>query len=374
MYKYTGFIIEHVLMIPDSGIGHWIMPVGISFFTFQALTYTMDIYRDKITEKSSFINYALFVSFFPTILSGPITRARHLLPQLNAKGEMNTTSFGQGIELFMWGLFKKIVVADRMHVYTSSVFSHPDFYGGNTNLFVILLYSIQLYCDFSGYSDMAIGVARMLGFRLKANFLFPFFSSSLKSFWRKWHISLTSWFTEYLYIACGGSRVSKYRWYFNLSLVFIVSGIWHGAAWTYIAWGVLHAILYLIEVWSGLSKREPSSTTENAIRGCLIFVLWSITLLIFRADTLGAAWVMLNHVFSPWTSLYTGASLMSFVLMMCGGVVFCLFETLTWRNVLSYTNDESDPFKTINLCGLVVLTLCICLLGQSGAQFVYFKF
>lgn len=373
-YKYTNFLLEHILMIHHAEWSHWVMPVGISFFTFQALTYTIDIYRDKITGRSSLLDYALFVSFFPTILSGPIARARYLLPQLTAKTNMNPTGLTSGFQLFLWGLFKKIVIADRMNVYTGSVFSTPDFYTGNTNLLAIALYSIQLYCDFSGYSDMAISVARMLGFKIRANFLFPFFSTSLRSFWRKWHISLTSWFTEYLYIACGGSRVSKWRWYFNLALVFIVSGIWHGAAWTYIVWGVLHAALYLIEVITKQGQVEPKTKIEATMRGLLIFILWAITLTVFRAETLMDAWTMLAHVLSPWGILYTGASLMSFTLLLCGTLLFVVAEVLVYRNKIAIVEDYSNPYSTMNLTFMVLAVLAISLLGQSGAQFVYFKF
>lgn len=374
-YKYTKFVTN--LFIPEENLTwcSWILPVGISFYTFQAMTYTIDVYRGKITEKTSIINYALFVAFFPNILSGPIERARNFLPQLKEICIINSYKILSGFQLFCWGLFKKIVIADRMNVYTSSVFAHPDFYTGNSNILAIFIYSIQLYADFSGYSDMAIGIARMLGFELKVNFSFPFFSTSLKSFWRKWHISLTSWFTEYLYIACGGSRVIKWRWYFNLSLVFIVSGIWHGANLTYIVWGILHALLYILEIMLKQNKTDVSFTPlESYIRGGIIFILWALTLCVFRAESLGDAWNMIIRAITSWGTLYKGASITSFVIMIVSLIIFIIMEILVYKGKINIIQNTEKSFSKWNLSFLVIIILIICLIGKSGAEFVYFKF
>lgn len=373
-YKYTNFLLG--IFIPPESLEwcHWILPVGISFYTFQALTYTIDVYKGVIMERPSIVEYALFVSFFPNILSGPIERARNILPQLKLVHKHNINNLLSGFELFSWGLFKKIVIADRCNVYTSSVFSHPDFYSGSSNALAIAIYAFQIYADFSGYSDMAIGVARMLGFHMKPNFLFPFFSTSLKSFWRKWHISLTSWFTEYLYISCGGSRVPKWRWYINLSLVFIVSGIWHGAAWTYVMWGALHAFLYIIEILTHQNKDVKHSKIEATLRGLWIFFLWAITLCVFRSATISDAWAMICGISRSWMGLYTGSSLITFIFMLLCLALFFFCEFNLFKKRIDITDEDTDAFKITNLSFLIVILLVICLFGKSGAEFVYFKF
>lgn len=372
-YKYAHFFIVDVLGLANENFATWVLPIGISFFTFQALTYTIDIYRGKIKEKAPLIDFMLFVSFFPNILSGPIEKGRNLLPQLHKLHPITNDNLLRGSELFAWGLFKKVVVADRIAIYTNSVFEHPDFYSGNSNLLAIALYSIQIYCDFSGYTDMAIGVAKMMGFRLNDNFRFPYFSTTIRQFWKKWHISLTSWFTEYLYIACGGNRVPKWRWYINISLVFLVSGLWHGAAWTFIFWGALHAVLYLIEHISGL-KNQFLSFWRIWVQGIYVYIVVSLAWVFYRANTFNDATAMINGVFRDWGRQYTTASLMGFVLMLAALALFIILEILAYKKVITITESENNPYDGKNLAFLVITLLSISLLGQSGAQFVYFKF
>lgn len=372
-YKYAHFLVVDILGLTSGDSITWLLPVGISFFTFQALTYTIDIYRGKITVMSSWVDFMLFVSFFPTILSGPIEKARNLLPQFRSIHPITSDNLMGGSELFVWGLFKKVVVADRIAIYTNSVFEHPDFYTGNSNLLAIVLYSVQIYCDFSGYTDMAIGVARMMGFKLNDNFRFPYFSTTIRQFWKKWHISLTSWFTEYLYIACGGNRVPKWRWYINVSLVFLISGLWHGAAWTFIFWGIIHAVLYLFEHICGI-KDDKLPFWRSCLQGIFVYTLVSIAWVFFRADTFTDALIMIGGVFRTWGHLYTSASLMSFVLMLASLVLFCVFEVLSYKKVIGVMDNESNPYEWKNLFSLITMLLAISLIGQSGNQFVYFKF
>lgn len=372
-YKYAHFFIVDTLGLVTEDFAMWMLPVGISFFTFQALTYTIDIYRGKIKEESPLVDFMLFVSFFPNVLSGPIEKGRYLLPQLRGLHPITADNLLRGIELFAWGLFKKVVVADRIAIYTSSVFEHPDFYTGNSNLLAIALFSIQIYCDFSGYTDMAIGVARMMGFKLNDNFRFPYFSTTVRQFWKKWHISLTSWFTEYLYIACGGNRVAKWRWYINISLVFLVSGLWHGAAWTFIFWGALHAALYLIEHISGL-KDETLSRWRTWVQGVYVYTVVSIAWVFFRANTFNDAMNLIGGIFRDWGNQYTTASLMGFALMWATLVLFIVLETMAYKKVVSITVSDNNPYDWKNLAFLVVILLAVSLVGQSGVQFVYFKF
>ena len=217
--------------IYDSSI---LLPVGLSFFTFQALTYSIDIYRRKIVAEKNPLNVALFIAFFPTLLSGPIERARNLMPQLKQPTMINWDSITSGAGLFVWGMFKKVVIADRLADYVNIAYINPESQSGSTLALAAIFYSFQIYCDFSGYADMAIGSGKILGFKIMENFNFPYCVNTIKEFWRRWHISLTSWFTEYVYISMGGNRVSHIRWLLNISTVFLLSGIWHGATWSFI--------------------------------------------------------------------------------------------------------------------------------------------
>ena len=216
--------------------GSILLPVGLSFFSFQALTYTIDIYRGK-TAPDDPLAVFLFVAFFPTLLSGPIERARNLLPQLGRKFDFSWEGAGEGARQFIWGLFKKAVIADRLSLFVDEVYFSPASHSGSTLAIAAVFYSFQIYADFSGWADMAIGSARILGVRLMRNFNFPYFAKTVKDFWRRWHISLTSWFTEYVYISLGGNRVGLARWVLNISTVFLLSGIWHGATLSFIVWG-----------------------------------------------------------------------------------------------------------------------------------------
>jgi D-alanyl-lipoteichoic acid acyltransferase DltB (MBOAT superfamily) len=219
-----------------------LLPVGISFYTFQSLGYTIDVYRGKLEPERHLGRFALFVSFFPQLLAGPIERASNMLPQFYEKFDFDEARVSSGLRLILWGLFKKIVIADRLGLYVNAVYNSPSDWEGWPVFLATYFFAFQIYCDFSGYSDIAIGAARVMGFNLMENFRRPYFAQSPSEFWRRWHISLSSWFRDYLYIPLGGSRVSVPRWYLNLMIVFLVSGLWHGAAWTFVIWGGLHGL------------------------------------------------------------------------------------------------------------------------------------
>lgn len=372
-FKYTYFILNDLLGIEGQILGKIALPVGISFFTFQALGYTIDIYRGKESEKPSLLNFSLYTAFFPTILSGPIERARNLMPQIKSLQTWNLNLVINGLQLFLWGLFMKIAMADRIATYVNSVYSFPQMYGCNTIILAIALYSIQIYCDFAGYSNMAIGIGRMLGFNLKKNFNFPYFSTSLNNFWKRWHISLTSWFTEYVYFSLGGNRVKEWRWIMNIIIVFLVSGIWHGAALTYIIWGLINGIYQIIEHYT-IGKRTYNNKLVNAVLGIIVFSVFSISLLFFRAENINHALTILSCIFNSWEPLYLGSAVSIFAMMLMTLAIGLTFELLLYYRKVTITESTDNAFRIRNLVFMVSIGLLITLIGQSGASFVYFQF
>ncbi|TFH43699.1 MAG: MBOAT family protein, partial [Chrysiogenales bacterium] len=242
---------------------NFLLPVGISFYTFQALSYTMDLYRGSRKPEYHFGMFALYVSFFPTILAGPIERSTRLLPQLYRKVEFNYDRVVNGLVLMAWGFFQKLVIADRLAQYVNMVYANPQLLDGLPLLLATYFFAIQVYCDFSGYTDIAIGTAQVMGYELMPNFRRPFFASSIGDLWRRWHISLISWLRDYLYIPLGGNRVGRFRWYLNVLIVFTVSGLWHGAQWTFVIWGSLNGVLIVL---SQVTERVRTAI-RNAVFG-----------------------------------------------------------------------------------------------------------
>lgn len=339
----------------DSSI---LLPVGLSFFTFQALTYTVDIYRKKIPVENDPVNVALFISFFPTLLSGPIERARNILPQLRERTPVCWDNITSGAGLFIWGLFKKVVIADRLAEYVNLAYLNPEAQSGSTLALAAVFYSFQIYCDFSGYADMAVASGRILGFKIMQNFNFPYCVNTIKEFWRRWHISLTSWFTEYVYISMGGNRVTKLRWMLNIATVFLLSGIWHGATWSFVLWGALHAAYYFMEYYLGPKK-------PNFLYHILVFILITIAWIFFRIEDIGSAWLVVSKIFTDFISpISGGSSMFSTLLTILLLLLFLAREYLMYKNIL----PQKHPVEYI------ILILCICLLGVSSEQFVYFQF
>lgn len=335
-----------------------LLPVGLSFFTFQALSYSIDIYRKKIEPEKNVVDIALFIAFFPTLLSGPIERARNLIPQLKEKTSVSWDNFKGGAGLFIWGVFKKVVIADRLAEYVNAVYFSPESHSGSTLALAALFYSFQIYCDFSGYADMAIGSGRVMGFKIMQNFNFPYCVNTFKEFWRRWHISLTSWFTEYVYISLGGNRVSQARWILNISLVFLLSGIWHGATWSFVLWGAMHAVFYLVERFWG--PKRP-----NILYHLLVFVMITFAWIFFRIESSVEAWHVVTRICSDIISpVYWGSSTFSTLLTMLLLGIFMLREYLMYRNILPQKSSWEYLF----------LLLAIGLFGVSSDQFVYFQF
>jgi alginate O-acetyltransferase complex protein AlgI len=278
-----------------------ILPVGLSFHTFQAMSYTIEVYRRRVPAEKNLLEYALYVAFFPQMVAGPIERPNELLPQFHREPRVTMEGVRAGIAQALWGLFKKMVLADNVADFVKLVYDTPRHYSGSALLLATLLFSIQIYCDFSGYTDIALGLARMMGYEFRINFMQPYFSRSVGEFWRRWHISLSTWFRDYVYIPLGGNRVKLSRHYANLMITFVISGLWHGANWTFVIWGFLHGLYLMaaqsIEPWLGSLHRAPRLTAfcKTVVTFSLVTYAW----IFFRANTVGDAWFIATHLFPP---------------------------------------------------------------------------
>jgi alginate O-acetyltransferase complex protein AlgI len=310
IWKYGKFLGENVghflkLFNWDISISYldFLLPLGISFYTFRVLSYVIDVYRGAIEPAKSFGLFALYVSFFPQLLSGPIERANRLLPQLQNQLDFDYERIVDGCRLMLWGFFQKVVIADRLGVFVDKVYNHPGQFEGISLVVATLFFSFQIFCDFSAYSDIAIGIGRVLGFQLMQNFDKPYHARSLAEFWRRWHISLTTWFRDYLYIPMGGNRVSRWRWHGNLLVVFVVSGLWHGAACTFIIWGIIHWGYMIIENATNplrqrfffllrIADTRVQKVIESAVTFCAVTFAW----IFFRAKSLPDAMYVVTHL------------------------------------------------------------------------------
>ncbi len=387
-FKYANFFIDNFIRLMKS-IGmtgnlaylNVILPVGISFFTFQALSYSLDIYNKKTNVETSIINFTVFVSFFPQLVAGPIERSSHLLSQFREKHRFESEQFLAGAKLFIWGLFKKVVIADRLAPYVDRIYENPEHFSGSTLAIATLFFTIQIYCDFSGYSDMAIGSARILGFRLMQNFNLPYLASSIGNFWKRWHISLSSWFGDYLYIPLGGNRVKYSRWVFNIFVVFLVSGFWHGANWTFIVWGGLHAVYYILESWGdlflkffGLQKIKKSAFYK-VFKIITVFLMVWFAWIFFRADNISDAFLISQKIFTDLNStVYRGASSVTFILSFTLILFLIVVQLLQYFQISSLYFSRPKTHPVLQLIWHIGLLLCISLLGMSSNAFIYFQF
>lgn len=297
----------------------FLLPVGISFYTFQTLSYTIEVYRGKQEIEYHLGKFALFVAFFPQLVAGPIERARNLLPQFYQKFDFDYRRVTDGLKLIAWGMFKKIVIADRLAIMANKVYNDPVSFEGISFIIATLFFAFQIYCDFSGYSDIAIGAAKVMGFTLMDNFNRPYFAKSISEFWKRWHISLSTWFRDYLYIPLGGSRVAVPRWYFNLFVVFLVSGMWHGANWTFLIWGGLHGSYMIISILSSNLRNRVAMligldnypTAHKLIKIVVTFTLVCFSWIFFRANSISDAFYILSHLFTGWQVIYSKADFIS---------------------------------------------------------------
>ena len=293
-----------------------LLPVGISFYTFQALSYTMDVYRGDIKAQKHLGKYALFVSFFPQLVAGPIERSAHLLPQFDEEFKFDYTRVKDGLLLMLWGLFKKIVIADRLAIVVNTVYNNPKNFNGFSLVVATIFFAFQIYCDFSSYSDIAIGSAKVMGYDLMKNFNRPYFSKSISEFWRRWHISLGTWFKDYLYFPLGGSRVTKWKKYRNIMIVFLTSGLWHGASGNFVIWGAIHGIYQLIEselkpvgdFIAAKFKINKNTFGHKSFKAITTFILVDFAWIFFRANNVNDAKYIITSIvqtFSIW-DLFNG--------------------------------------------------------------------
>lgn len=390
-FKYYGFFsksTENLLDVfniayhfPELDI---LLPVGISFYTFQTLSYTIDIYRGITIPERHFGRFALYVSYFPQLVAGPIERSYQLLPQLRNFIDLNYSNVRDGLVLMTFGFFKKVVVADRLAEYVNLVYNNPGEYGGFSSLIATYFFSFQIYCDFSGYSDIAIGAALVMGVRLMTNFSQPYFSRNIGEFWSRWHISLSTWFRDYLYIPLGGNRVGKGRWYFNLLFVFIVSGLWHGAGWNFVIWGFLHGI-YLVftsifsspGIGNSESKdRKKPSPIRQIFQIVLTYHLVLFGWVFFRSSNYEDALLILNNIrnFGFDTS---GINLFRFPIDFSLSII--LIGVLMIVEYLQVYKNLNHRLASLPWVGKFILLMVgfgsILLLGKfEGADFLYFQF
>lgn len=382
IFKYYNFFIESFLSLfpslnADKLLISIILPVGISFYTFQALSYSIDVFRRKIEPTHDIIAFFAYVSFFPQLVAGPIERATNLLPQFCKKRNFEYSLAVDGCRQMLWGFFKKMVVADNCAIFVNTVWNDIPAYNGSTLFMAAIAFTFQIYGDFSGYSDIAIGCAKLFGIRLRRNFNVPYFSRDIAEFWRRWHISLTTWFRDYLYIPMGGSRVSKAKIIRNTFVIFLVSGLWHGANWTFIVWGAYHAILFLPLILLGKNRKNTNLVAEERLfpnlkeigQMLLTFLLVVIGWIIFRAESIDQAEKYIEAIFTQ--GLFS-IPLVPFCTLYIGIVII-----VEW---LQRKNEHGLEFKLhINPwlrypIYYIVIMMCIFCSPTHNEPFIYFQF
>lgn len=401
IFKYANFTIQIA-----NGLFSWfgtsnqwnyldlLLPVGISFYIFQALSYTIDVYKGKIPVERNFFFYALFVSFFPQLVAGPIEKASHLLPQLRKNFDFSYDRARDGLQLIIWGMFKKVVIANRLAIYVDMVYNNIESFGPIELAMASVMFAFQIYCDFSGYSDIAIGIAHIMGYNLMRNFNRPYFARSIGDFWHRWHISLSTWFQQYLYIPLGGNRVPVPRHYFNLFFTFLVSGIWHGANWTFIAWGALHGFMLVIETMFKKIQHLyiKKGTFLDFVKVIWVFILVVLAWIFFRANTITDAFFAIKSIFGGWNEFFVMQNWVEF----WGGLKFVTFNNTVTHSIINaltifsvvllivvqwlhkddtiveYLNRKS-PWMRWTFNYIVIITFLLAGLFDN-TQFIYFQF
>lgn len=401
-FKYFQFVISNIsvllgsigLTLRFSGPDYLLLPVGISFYTFQALSYTMDVYRNEVPAEKNLARYALFVSFFPQLVAGPIERSKNLLGQLRNPKPLNWDTAREGVLLMIWGYFLKVVLADRIAIFVDTVYGNYVTYSGFYLIVATLLFAVQIYCDFAGYSVIAIGTAKILGIKLMENFNAPYLSASVDEFWKRWHISLSSWFRDYLYIPMGGNRKGTARKYVNKMVVFLVSGLWHGAQWSYIIWGGLNGIYQIIgELLEPFRERinkifhlKRNCISHKVAKIVITFLLIDFSWIFFRAGSTYSALRIVKSIFTASNigvlfdgSLYQcGLSQKNFcVMLLCIGI-------LMFADICKYKKIQISTLilKQEYWCRWLIISLSVCLIllfgiwgvGYEEAKFIYFQF
>jgi D-alanyl-lipoteichoic acid acyltransferase DltB (MBOAT superfamily) len=391
-FKYFNFFIESftdLLLLFGIHTNIWmlniILPIGISFYTFHGLSYIIDIYYNRINPEKSFVTYALFVSFFPLLVAGPIERATHLLPQIKQSRIFNSIYATDGLRQMLWGFFKKLVIADNCGLLVDNIFKNYESLPGSTIFLGGLLFYFQIYCDFSGYSDIAIGVARLFGIQLMQNFRFPLFATSFEDNWRRWHISLSSWLRDYIYIPLGGGRNGLFLKIRNILIVFFISGLWHGPKWTFIIWGILNAVLLIIETLMKQSKSivMPTHIKRKAlipdfralIQMVTVFMVVGSTYFFFRSDSLAQSISMYKTIFSKtFFAIPRGAGLSNWIYI----TLITFFVIIEWvgkdnKHALETLFDSYAKPIRWSFYSFIIFLIALYGIGD-GIKFIYFQF
>ena len=383
IFKYFNFFVDsfsYLFNIKEGANLNIILPVGISFYTFKSISYTIDVYRKRIECERSFMKLGLYIAFFPQLVSGPIVKAKEFIPQLYEDRNINWENFKEGIQIFVFGLFKKIVIADNISVCVNAVFDIPQQYHALSIIMCIIGYSIQIYCDFSGYSDMAIGCARALGYDLTSNFNMPYMAKNISVFWKRWHISLSTWLQEYLYISLGGNRKGTVRMYINLFLTMLIGGLWHGASWTFVVWGALHGIALCVhKLYMKIAKHDKNyqgTLLGNICSIAITYIFVSFCWIFFRAKNFEIAKSVILGVFNWKSGIIYISSWVVF------GIILMLISTII-AGIKSYKEKKEVQgfYLLVNLetifgiaCLFVAIGLCIALAYTGSSPFIYIQF
>lgn len=387
IFKYFNFASRSVSALTGSPpfLLDVVLPVGISFYTFQAMAYTIDVYRGHLAAERHFGIMATFIAFFPQLVAGPIERATNLLPQFRQHMHFDRARAVDGFRQILWGLFKKVVIADRLALYVNAVYNDAQNHSGLTLWAATIFFAFQIYCDFSGYSDIAIGTARVMGFSLMDNFKQPYLARSIRDFWARWHISLSTWFRDYVYIPLGGNRRGLWRTMMNLFVVFLLSGLWHGANWTFVIWGALHGLFVVIEVFArhrGFKFIPFNGRAADLLRVLGVFVLVTLTWIFFRANSIEDAFYVLGHLFAPTygdvTAPFAAGALLgaafefwlSFALI---GVLLAAEWVMSHRGAAQLWPARA-PLRWAMYYTLGAAVLFFGLYGTGAQQFIYFQF
>ena len=356
-----------------------LLPIGISFYTFQSIAYMVDVYRNDLPSEKSFFRYATFVSFFPHLVSGPILRPANILPQVHEKKEWNSDNFKMGLFLIAMGLIKKIVIADRLGSFVNQVYLQPESFSGATLLVATYFFAFEIYCDFSGYTDIAIGSALILGYTIPENFRQPYFSLSITEFWRRWHISLSSWLREYLYIPLGGNRKGRWHTYFNLLITMLLGGLWHGAAWTFVIWGLIHGLYLAVERFFSefCSKQDEPSRfpiVTTLSKAFFTFNLVAFSWIFFRATSIADAIYIVKSIFTNFGTLVNGVlPLTSIVFYFVMIALLLSFEYLQiQKNIVQ--KILGTPWYIRWAFVYAVIFVLIFFGAETSIQFIYFQF
>jgi len=380
-FKYYGFFSKELVSLMGQ-LGYTaniqtlniILPVGISFYTFQTLSYTIDIYRGRLEPTKDFIAFFAFVSFFPQLVAGPIERAKHLLPQFFQKKEFNYTMASEGFRYMLWGFFAKIAVADSVAPIVDRIFANYETFNAGTLALGAILFSVQIYGDFAGYSNIAIGTAKIFGFDLMQNFNNPYFSSSIREFWSRWHISLSTWFRDYVYIPLGGNKCSRIRNGLNAMATFIISGLWHGANWTFVAWGVIHGFVYILSKPFTLKHAETNSKMTKLVSIVLTFMVVCFAFIFFRANSINQAF----HFIARFFTLSGGETIISAMGIL--SIAIALLFTVTLFSVEWVQRNRTHALEIAHIKPIYryaiyySLIFAILYAFQTDRIFIYFQF